>query len=406
MFQQVRFPLDALVEFEHKAEEFMQRSYINSDCLRWMMLGSLLAFATFFGTVGSQASWAQTAASGGLTVQSIAVGGAVAQPEIEVKTSGPVTPATQAVTGPDRIVIDFPGALPARTLRALGVHHGSLRGIRTGLFQSQPPITRVVLDVDGPTDYQVTPVGNSIVIRLGKPAVSAPSVAARAMPSVRPAVVVGNGGGVLVPVATDAATGAAMTNAPAQVAVVPTAPVTPPRPKLDVAVRGNLLSIHAEGATLAEVLYEVHRKTGADIAIPAGAEQERVVVRLGPAPGKEVISTLLNGSRFNYILVGSDRDPGGFNNLLLSLKSGNGSSGMFAQTGPPPGGQFGGQPPAIATPPDPGMEQAGVDPSLALAEPELDTVPDEAPEPAASGAPGQPQPQQVPVQPIGDGVRQ
>ena len=190
-------------------------------------------------------------------------------------------------------------------------------------------------------------------------------------------------------------------------------PVAPPKPRVEVAVRANLLSIHAEGATLAEVLYEVHRKTGADIAIPSGAERERVVVRLGFAPGKEVISTLLNGSRFNYILVGSEKDPGGFSNLLLSLKSGNGNSGMFARA-EQPGAQFGTQaggqqPPAIIVAPDPGVEQ----PIAEQAEPELETVPDEPAEAeAAAPVTGGPQPQpgaappQFPVQPIGDGVRQ
>ena len=398
-----------------KANIFMQRSYINSDCLRWMLLGSLMTFTAFFGLVGAQAGWAQTSAAratGALTVRSIAVGGAVARPEIEVKTSGPVSPATQAVTGPDRIVIDFPGALPAKTLRALSVHQGNLRGIRTGLFQAQPPITRVVLDVDGPTDYQVTPVGNSIVIRLGKPVGPQNAVATVAAP-VRPAGAeirraAGNGMATLVPVATDGTMAGSMSGTmagtpPAPVAL--SAPVTPAAPRLEVTVRGNLLSIHTEGATLSEVLYEIHRQTGADIAIPAGAEQERVVVRLGPGPGKEVISALLNGSRFNYILVGSDQDRGGFSNLLLSLKTGGGSSGMFAHAAPDPGSQQFGQPAA----PDPGVEQTGIDPSLAQAEPELETVPDEAPEPAANGAAngGQPGvPQQQPIQPIADGVQQ
>ena len=34
--------------------------------------------------------------------------------EVEIQTSGvPVAPDTQSITGPDRIVVDFPGALPA-----------------------------------------------------------------------------------------------------------------------------------------------------------------------------------------------------------------------------------------------------------------------------------------------------
>src|SRR6266478_2962420 len=110
-----------------------------------------------------------------LTVRSVSVLRSSGQPQIEVKTSGPVSPATQAVTGPDRIVIDFPGALPADTLKKLAVHRGGLQRIRTGLFQSQPPITRIVLDVDGPTDYQVVPSGNSIVIKLGHPGQASPA---------------------------------------------------------------------------------------------------------------------------------------------------------------------------------------------------------------------------------------
>ena len=419
----------------------MQRSYINSDCLRWMLLGSLLAFGAFFAPAGSQTLWAQGAQT--LTVRSVAVAGAVSQPEIEVKTSGPVTPATQAVTGPDRIVIDFPGALPAKTLHALAVHHGSLKGVRAGLFQAQPPITRIVLDVEGPTEYQVMPVGNSIVIKLGREvagAKAAPTQPAKQVVSAQPALYTGNSVATLVSSATvtmpqTVGAAASVPSGGVPSSSVP-APLAPPRPQVAVAVRANLLSIRADGATLAEVLYEVHRRTGADIAIPAGAEQERVVVRLGPAPGKEVIAALLNGSRFNYILVGADSDPGGFRNLLLSLKSG-GSGGTLAQA--PNSGQFGAQPgssnpglsnpglmnpgflnpgsssqfgmqvsrqPSVATAADPGAEQSGVDQAaMAQAEPELETVPDEA-APEAEGAPptgGSQAAVPQTVQPIPDG---
>ncbi len=48
------------------------------------------------------------------------VGGAI---EVEIQTSGgPVSPDTQAISGPDRIVVDFPGALPSAALRALKVN--------------------------------------------------------------------------------------------------------------------------------------------------------------------------------------------------------------------------------------------------------------------------------------------
>jgi hypothetical protein len=83
-----------------------------------------------------------------------------------------------------------------------------------------------------------------------------------------------------------------------------------------------MLRIHAEKATLAQVLFEVQRQTRAEIAIPAGAELEQVAADLGPAPARDVLGALLNGSAYNFIFVGEElslerviltrRDPGIF----------------------------------------------------------------------------------------------
>jgi hypothetical protein len=67
-----------------------------------------------------------------------------------------------------------------------------------------------------------------------------------------------------------------------------------------------MLRIHADRSTLAEVLFEVQRETQAEIAIPAGAEQEGVVADIGPAPARDVLGTLLNGSHYNFIFVGDE----------------------------------------------------------------------------------------------------
>ncbi len=88
--------------------------------------------------------------------------------EVEIQTSGaPASPDTQALTGPDRIVIDFPGMLPSAELRALKVNHGALKSIRAGLFFNNPPITRIVLDLAEPRSYQVSTGSNAIVVKLG-----------------------------------------------------------------------------------------------------------------------------------------------------------------------------------------------------------------------------------------------
>src|ERR1700740_1549402 len=84
-------------------------------------------------------------------VRNVAVRGGGSAVEIEIHTSGAaVSPNSQVVTGPDRIVVYFPGALPASELHALKVNRGALKGIRSGLFFNDPPITRIVLDLREP----------------------------------------------------------------------------------------------------------------------------------------------------------------------------------------------------------------------------------------------------------------
>src|ERR1700692_4112599 len=118
------------------------------------------------------ASQAETAPHGSVSpparVQRIPVRGTSGAIEVETQSAGgPVAPDTQAITGPDRIIVDFPGALPAAELRALQVNRGPLKAIRAGLFFSNPPITRIVLDLAGPQEYRISTLRNAIVVKLG-----------------------------------------------------------------------------------------------------------------------------------------------------------------------------------------------------------------------------------------------
>ena len=205
-------------------------------------------------------------------VQHVAVLGSGHAIEVEIQASGAVTPQSQMITGPDRIIVDFPGALPAAELRTLNVNRGALKTIRAGLFSSNPPVTRVVLDLIEPQSYQIFSVRNVVMLKVG-PVSAAGKVA-------------------------DASSASASSE---------TTPAPPPKPPLEVTFENGLLRIHTERATLAQVLFEVQRQTGAEIAIPAGAESEEIAVELGPAPAREVLAALLNGSRYNFIFVGNTR---------------------------------------------------------------------------------------------------
>ena len=85
----------------------------------------------------------------------------------------------------------------------------------------------------------------------------------------------------------------------------------------------GMLSIHANNASLSEVLFQIQKKTGAEIAIPAGTEQERVAADFGPGTPSDVLSQLLNGSGLNFVVVGSESDPNALRSVLLSPKGPN-----------------------------------------------------------------------------------
>ena len=260
------------------------------------------------------------------TVEQVRVRGNGDALEVEIQTSGtPVAPNTQALSGPDRIVVDFPGALPASALRAIAVNRGNLKTIRTSLFFKNPPITRIVLDLAGAQPYHIATEGSAVVVSLTAAVAGAKSAAPTAVAGnarLRDVALVATPGvpqakltsarmsaGVMPPAPGTANQGSQVAddeNPAASDAVAAAVPPEPPQPLVTVSYENGMLRIHAEKATLSQVLYEVQTKTGAEIAIPAGAEQEKVVGDFGPSPAREVLGSLLNGSPYNFIFVGNE----------------------------------------------------------------------------------------------------
>jgi hypothetical protein len=99
------------------------------------------------------------------------------------------------------------------------------------------------------------------------------------------------------------------------------AAATVEKPSLDVTFHDGLLHVSANRASLSDVLFAVHQRTGAQIAIPAGAEQEKVVGEFGPSPAPEVLARLLNGSKFNFLIMSSSSDPRTVDQVILSPRA-------------------------------------------------------------------------------------
>ncbi len=93
------------------------------------------------------------------------------------------------------------------------------------------------------------------------------------------------------------------------------APVPP-----QVSYQNSQLTIIAPNSTLGDILRAVRKQTGAEIEIPVAPE--RVVTHLGPGPAREVVAELLNGSRFNYVLMGSSTNDATLTKVVLVTKTG------------------------------------------------------------------------------------
>ena len=228
-------------------------------------------------------------------VQVLRSGGRV---EIEIEASERIVPQINLLRGPDRLVVDFVNARPSAELRNIAVNRTEVKNLRVGLFSTDPPVTRVVFDLNGPQPYQVFPSGKTVIVKIGG---GAGSESAALHPSSGPVLV------------------NTVYRAPA--AEVPAPPPPAGNPRLEVSFSNGLLSISSNKANLSEILFAVHQRTGAEIAIPAGAEQEQVAADLGPGPAPEVLAHLLNGSKFNFLILNSSTDPQALDRVILSPRA-------------------------------------------------------------------------------------
>lgn len=278
--------------------------------------------------------------------------------ELEIAASGPLSPRDHVITGPDRLVIDFPNSLPGKGLHNLEIHRGEITGARVGLFASNPPVTRVVLDLKSPQAYQIFPSGNTVVVKFNPGRTdSSESDNLETVVSIERS-----------PLATSKRPVMAASQ---PIAAVPLKAVTP----VEVAFENGLLSIRSNKANLSDVLAEVHRRTGAEIVIPPGAESEQVFTNLGPGAPKEVLASLLNGSHFNFIVIGSEHDPGGIRQVVLTPKQGGAPDAVVYPCGTA-------QPAAVQPAPEPGQPAFVPSPPLAQ-QPD----PNEGPPPPAEPPP-------------------
>lgn len=139
-------------------------------------------------------------------------------------------------------------------------------------------------------------------------------------------------------------------------------PPPPPTPEQMPAIAPNvtyqsgLLTIVARNSVLSDILRAVRAQTGAQIDIPPNAT-ERVVAQVGPGPARDVLAKLLNGTHFNYVMLGSASNPNTLAQVILTPSQNGPEPGPVQATGQPGMPMQPGQP--YANQPYPGQPNPG-----------------------------------------------
>jgi len=150
--------------------------------------------------------------------------------------------------------------------------------------------------------------------------------------------------------------------APAPVPPAPKTPAEMPPVAPKVTFQNGLLTIDAPNSTLGDVLAAVKKATGAEI--DAASASDRVIVHIGPGDPKDVLASLLSGSKFDYIILGSAENPNAVTQVILTQRS-----NMTESTPAPRAGFVTAQPPAETEEESPDEEQGNEQPQPRFASP-------------------------------------
>ncbi|RMF77040.1 MAG: type IV pilus secretin PilQ [Acidobacteria bacterium] len=72
-----------------------------------------------------------------------------------------------SLSGPDRLVIDLPGVRVDDVIGSVEVHHDAVVRVRTGQWLEEPPVARVVIDLERPVDWAIDRTSTGLSVALG-----------------------------------------------------------------------------------------------------------------------------------------------------------------------------------------------------------------------------------------------
>ena len=137
--------------------------------------------------------------------------------QIEISSTQSVTPRLSKLNSPDRVLVELPETVIASSQNKIPVGSAGVKGVRIGMDGKTPPTTSVVIDLEKPLAYELTPgSAGKVILTLHAQGLtpivaktnSAPAKASSPTPAVKAAV------------ATPQPAAAAKSAAPPKVAVI------------------------------------------------------------------------------------------------------------------------------------------------------------------------------------------
>src|SRR5882762_4384393 len=101
------------------------------------------------------------------TVINMSVSGQDAEVRIDVSTTAVVTSAKVTSAFGDRIALDLPGVVYNLPPRRILVDKNGVHAVRIWRQSENPPLTRMLIELDRTTPYLLSSEGNSVVLRIG-----------------------------------------------------------------------------------------------------------------------------------------------------------------------------------------------------------------------------------------------
>lgn len=116
-------------------------------------------------------------------------------------------------------------------------------------------------------------------------------------------------------------------------APIPPTPEQMPPSAPKISYQDGLLSVESTNSRLSDILNGIRARTGIQFE-GMQANQDRVAGKFGPAPANEVLTSLFQGSRFDYVIISMPDNPAIVQRVLISPNAAGGTTAGSPVTQP------------------------------------------------------------------------